>query len=291
MPPLARPQSQEMPTPEFLAHEAKDLLVYAAQEGTPQDVKVFYEGLDVEKVLALIAIESQDPSELPIEVVNQLLGDTREVVRKALKEHPAFFQRTHFFTVKEWVEAHGLSQEEIVENGRKSVAHVIARASSKELRKDEVEGIRMMARNIPDERVVEMMLPLAERYPAIALELAYNPGLTESQVNRLVDITMPKLHEDSKWVSVIMQMIANPENHARISPSSFSKMESDPQSRGYLEIWNQAGRDLGKVIELPRPSKKERKSIEQRRMDRQAKRSANHPKIQIPEGYSEEATA
>jgi hypothetical protein len=273
MSPLAQAQPQEVPSPEFLAKEAKDLLVYAVQEGTPKDVKAFYDSLDIEKILALIAVEGRDPTELPEEVIAQLLGDTREVVKKALKENPSFFQHSHFFSAKEWVEAHGLSHEEIVENGRNAVAHVLARVSNRELRPEEVEAVGNMARNIPDPRVIETILPLADRDRKIAMELVYNPSLNDSQAERLVDLALRLKAMDRKWINVIMELIVH--HFDQLGPSALAKMAADAEAKVYLEIYSQPNVTSGNVIPMNKSVKKEAKTQGQRKQDRLTKRASH----------------
>ncbi len=236
-----RNPSQEVPTKEFLAKEAKDFLMYAAQEGTPSDIRAFYDSLDIEKVLALIAVEGDDPTTLPKEIVSQLLMDSRDVVKKALKENPAFFQHAEFFTAKEWAESHGLSHEQIVANGRNAVAQVLARVSNRALRAEEVVAVCNMARNIPDASVIETLFPLAERNQKIALELAYNPALNADQVNRLVGMALGKMEEGQEWSMVVMELIANPDLHSLLSPTSLSRIQSDPNVKHYLSVWEGVG--------------------------------------------------
>jgi hypothetical protein len=272
MPPNIRPITQEVPTVDFLAKEAKDLLVYAAQEGTSSDLRAFYNSLDIEKILAFVAVEAKHLEDYPKEIVQMLLNDQRKAVVEVLKANPSVRELTQFFSAKEYGEAQGLSHEEVVESGRRAVARVIRRASSKSLRDDEVEGVRVMAHNIPDERVVEAMFPLAEKYPSIALELAYNPGLADGQVNRLVEIAMQKFSEDPKWDSVVMELVASPENHGRLSHESLAKIEANPLARVHLDTWNVAESPNPKVIGLPKPGKKQAKTSEERRADRRAKR-------------------
>jgi hypothetical protein len=201
-----------------------------------------------------------------------LLSDQRKAVVEVLKANPSVRELTQFFSAKEYGEAHGMSHEEIVESGRRAVARVIRRASSKELNKDEVNGIRTMARNIPDGRVVEAMFPLAAKYSSIALELAYNPGLTDSQVNRLVELAMERLGEDPEWDLVVMELVASPENHAHLSPESLSRIESNPETREYLAVWNRVEKPVAKVLEFPKSERKTAKTSQQRRDDRRAKR-------------------
>ncbi|MBI5422100.1 hypothetical protein HZA44_03120, partial [Candidatus Peregrinibacteria bacterium] len=272
MSPESRTTSQEVPTKEFLAKEAKDLLVYAAQEGTPSDMKAFYDSLDIEKVLALVEVEGNDPTDLPREIVGQLLNDTRAVVKKALKDHPAFFQHAEFFTAKELTKAYGLSHEQIVANGRSAVAHVLARVANRELREEEVVAVSNMARNIPDARVIETLFPLAERNRKIALELAYNPGLNAAQANRLVDVALGKMAEDPDWSVVVMELIADPDRHGLLNPASLKKIQSDPELGRYLSLWNRPAKAAAKVIELPKSGSKRRHTPAERKARREEQR-------------------
>lgn len=282
--PASSPKPPEVPTREYLAQEAKDLLVYAAQEGSFQDVKSFYDSLDIEKVLALISVEGKDPTELPEEVVAQLLNDTREVVRKALKENPAFFRHSHFFSAKEWVEAHGLSNEQIVENGRSAVAQVLARVTDRELRPEEVEAVVNMARNIPDERVIETILPLAERNRRIAMELVYNPSLNGSQAERLAELALSKKGESRDWLTVIMELIVY--HFDQLGEGARAKLASDPETKAYLDIYTAPTSIPSKVIPLNQSKAKKAKSKERRKEDRQMRKVAHKTDTIGPEDES-----
>lgn len=269
MSPEVRTPSQEVPTREFLAAEAKDLLMYAVQEGRASDVRDFYNSLDVEKIVALVAVEGKDPMDLPREIVGQLLNDTRAVVKQALKENPAFFQHAEFLTAKELTQVYGLSHEQIVANGRSAVAHVLARVANRELREEEEVAVSTMARNIPDARVIETLFPLAERNRKIALELAYNPGLNSTQANRLVDLALGKMAEDPEWSVVVMELIADPDHHALLSPASLKKIQSDPEVGRYLSLWNRPAKAGAKVIALPKSGSKRRHTPAERKARRE----------------------
>ena len=231
---------QEIPTREFLAKEARDLLFYAAQEGSSSDVEAYYYGLDIEKILAFIETEGEKLNRLPAVIAEVLMGDLRKEVQNALKANPAIFENPHFFSAKNLERVCGLTPEEVVENGRKCVANILHRVTGvgRELREEEVKTIQNMARNIPDPDVIEAILPLAEKHAGISMELVQNSAITSEQINRIINAILHEKEANAEWIYVTLELIAH--QYAKLDEAMKKKLANDEEIKPYIDIFKNA---------------------------------------------------
>ena len=264
--------SKEIHTQEFLAKEARDFLIYAAQEGTPQDVQAFYDGLDIEKILAFIEVEGKELSRLPAVIAEVLLKDPRKEIQDALKANPAIFEHPHFFSVKEWGEMHGLKPEDVIKNGRKCVANILNRVSKtgRELREEEVKGIQNMAYNIPDPDVIEAILPLAEKYASIAMELVRNSTITPEQINRIIDAILREKEANKEWLDVVVELIVH--QHPKLDQATKERLAGDKDIKPYIDILQLDFKKQNGNGDEKNGNGKKRKTTEERRKERREKR-------------------
>ena len=268
---------KEIPTQEFLANEARDFLIYAAQEGTHQDVQAFYDGLDIEKILAFIEVEGKGLNRLPAVIAEVLLKDPRKEIQDALKANPAIFEHPHFFSVKEWGEMHGLNPEDVVKKGRQCVANILNRVAEtgRELREEEITGIRNMAYNIPDPAVIEAILPLAEKYASISMELVRNSAITPEQINRIVNAILRGKETNKDWIDVVVELIAH--QYPKLDEVMKERLANDKDIKTYMDIFQldtkkQSDNGNGKNGNGKNGNGKKRKTTQERREERRKRR-------------------
>jgi len=261
-------QSQEIPTiREKLAKEARDLLLYAAQEGNAEDMQAYYYSLDIEKLLAFIETEGEGLSRLPAVIADVLLRDSRKEIQDALKANSAIFKNPHFFAVRNLEKVYGLTPEEVVENGRKCVANILYRVTEvgRELRGEEVNGVKNMARNIPDPNVIEAILPLAEKNVDIASELMLNPAITAEHINKIINFSLKEMENNDRWENILLEIIAYRYND--LDELMKRKLNSTPSIKMYMEIFNR-----GRKAEMSNGKGKKRQTPGQRKVARTEKK-------------------
>ena len=213
-----------------ITKEVKDLLFYAAKEGTSRDVKDFYYGFDPEKIITFIQGQTDhELTRLPAELVDVMLEDKREEIRELLRNRPAFYRHLYVVNSDEnWPKIHQLSDEQInengylgvanllephlsdeqiIENGRLGVANLLLPLANREaeLREEEFNAIRTWVSEIPDERVIESALKIAPRYYKIAIDLLSNPALQEKHWESLYEMAISK-QEDPHWSTFLSEM-------------------------------------------------------------------------------------
>ncbi len=314
MPPNgARPITQEVPTVDFLALEAQKLAAYVFQEGKEKEQKDLIKAMDFEKLLAWLEVGRVDPARIFLEAVKVIQQDTRAQIATAVQSLVS--ENPNLFTLEEYREARGQTKEQVVSEGREVAAKALRRALSRTLRQEERDFVGDMAHLNPDERIIELGFSSAERDGLIALELAYNPYLNPVQVNRLVNLAFDKgpelesrieklktergslldekaiekneeeiekaIREKAAYESVLIELVASPENHARLSPESLKKIRSNPMTKGYLEVWDHNGNADSKATGVPRLEKKQAKTSEDRRRERRAISAERHDQLRL----------
>lgn len=187
MPPESETKSnvaaEKNPGQEGLIEETRELLMYAAEEVAGQkmtagEMAQFYGALDLDKRQAFARQEKLE--ELPHSVLDLLMKD--DAVAESLRQNPTFFAKRRFFSVREWLQIHGIrSPEQIVGQGRHLIARLIGRVQEREekghvlLRPEEIGAIQNMAGHIPDPEVIEGIIRFIKTHPEIGLSLLKNP--------------------------------------------------------------------------------------------------------------------
>jgi len=166
---------------------------------------MLYKGLDEEKVVAFADQEDKFPEI----IADLLIRDERKKVRQAVCRNPDLLENLSM-TTEEWMALKGRSPEQMVVEGRKCIAQILrkAGAAERELRPEEIEGIKNMALNIHDPEVIEALLPWADRNQKIASELTWNPSLTEEQKGQLMSMIIRHIEQDSQWMNVLCNWVA-----------------------------------------------------------------------------------
>jgi hypothetical protein len=313
LPNSARPITQEVPTLDFLALEAQKLAAYVFQEGEAKEQKDLIKAMDFEKLLAWLEVSRKDPARIFLEAVKVIQQDARAQIANAVDSLVS--ENPNLFTLEEYREARGQTKEAVVIEGREVAAKALRRALSRTLRQEERDFVGDMAHLNPDERIIELGFSSAERDGSIALELAYNPYLDPVQVNRLVNLAFGKgselesrieklkaeresLHDEkaiekneeeiekairdkAAYESVVIELVASPENHARLSQESLDKIRSNPMTKGCLDVWDHSGNADSKGIGLPRSEKKQAKTSEERRRERRAMSAERQDQLRL----------
>ena len=193
-------------TKEMLAEEAKDLLLYVAQS-SPDDISYFYDGIDVEKILALI--DAEDLSRLPALIAKELMEDDRGSIKKALiGKIPQLKKAIFFSTLEDWGVAEGVSSEQIVEKGRGAIGRALKRVSEsqRKLRPEEVNAIASIISTIDDPAVIDEIIPFAQEYYDIARELILNRNMKKEHAEKLIDSSMEKIKENWHWPVLLIEI-------------------------------------------------------------------------------------
>lgn len=187
--------------------EVRAFLMYALQEGARDDVETLLGGLDDEKIIHFIKQEQYFPEEI-IELLLSV-GETRERIKRRLDGDLDKMFDYFDLPLEDWRKKYQLTGKDVKMKGRASVANMVNRLSAmrRELKPEEIKGIKNMAANIPDQDVTQAILPLAVNNAGIAYALVANQGMSPEQVNQLAEMTLSKIHEDKKWEKVLEELI------------------------------------------------------------------------------------
>lgn len=262
MSPEIHKPSRSIPSQEALAEKAKELAVYVFQEGTEKQQADLIQAMNGNKLAAWIEKARLDPSQIFREAVDRIKVNPAGKVRRAI--HKLLSEKRQYLTLREFKEVHGLSSEQIVKDGRRELSKALDPTLNRPLREQEIQFLEDMAEVNPDQGVMEKIFKHAEREQRLALRLTYNPAITKSLVNRLVEVSLKNMPRDTNWSLVVIELIANPDLHALLSPSSLLSIESDPEVGGFLRRWNQGGANQAKVIDLPVSQKKKQHFLAER---------------------------
>lgn len=248
---ISQQQQQEI-------EEIRELLVFAAQEGDPSEVKDYYNSLDEDKVA--LFVEQKWLNTLPYQIIEVVLNDFRPSVQEVLKNNENLFTHPNFFTVEDWAKKYNFTSGEIIKNGRKVVAKLLQRAQErikKEerelLREKEITAIENMARNIPDKEVINVVVHFAKMYPTIASNLIKNPIL------KGVDKDIDPQEQSTLIKMVIRELIKSAdiciknEDALSVVREKWTNLIKDTyQLSGQMKVQNESRETKSKILEIIR---------------------------------------
>lgn len=257
------PSNQELHT-----QEVKDFLLYAAQEGGQNDVKTFYEGFDVDKLVDFIRKENGNLETYPPVIAIMFLKDERLSIRQALQKYSSLYSHTNFFSLKEWEELHDLTPESVVENGRRCALTLLKKVKEedKELNAQEISAVENMALNIPDEEVLGVIQELSVQNHRLAIELIFNPAVSTERLESIVEMALKEAKENLKWNNVLLEIIAN--HFDRLGDEIVAKLEKAPDPiPSYIGFFKKAldSSNIKKSEKKERVKKNSKSKIKQRR--------------------------
>lgn len=179
-----KPQSPQQ-AKEQMAEQVRRLLMYVGQEWGEDSLEDVVRGLDDDKV---IAFTEQYHDELPFEVL-AFLHDVRERVNGLMPELPEDSDVYLDGWTKSYLDAYELKKEDVIAQGRDAVMEILEVAFERngDLTDTERRGIRVIAQNINDEKIIQDVMDYATGHSYVVMCLLRNPHFDISHINQLVE--------------------------------------------------------------------------------------------------------
>ncbi len=172
---------------ERMAEQVRKLVAYVGQAGTLEDLEQIVCGIDPKKIDALLDKSGDDvPFELAYSL-DSLAENVREVkdARKKIAATIQHLSEKELPHIEQWVKAyrekHGLSEDQVVEQGRASTIEILVDLfrSKRKFSAHERIAVENMAQNITSKDVMEAIMPFATKDPWIAIHLLNNLALVD----------------------------------------------------------------------------------------------------------------